>query len=278
MNRWIALCLGALLSLPALADLELPRVSPKAKVTQTVGLTDISINYSSPGVKGRTIWGALVPYDQVWRAGANDATQIIFSRDVTIAGTAVAAGSYGFYVIPGHSKWTLILNRDANAFGAFQYDKSKDVVRVEVQPQAIPLRERLAYLVTDFNDDAASISLEWEKVRVSLPVALQTDKQARANIKESVDEAWQPLSAAARYLLEKKEYATGLQYADKSIALTETWQNDWVKAQLLAATGKHREAIALAQKAQTLGQKTPDNFFAAEQVKKALADWKNNKS
>src|SRR5712692_11690500 len=163
------LCLA---SWPAAAQLQLPRPSPQAKVSQTVGLTEISVEYSSPTVKGRKIWGALVPFGEVWRTGANQATKVTFSKDVTVGDTAVPAGSYALFAIPDQKAWTLILNKNFNQNGAFAYKKELDVARVQVQPKAIAHRERLAYLVSDFTDDAASLDLVWAKVRGSPPIKL----------------------------------------------------------------------------------------------------------
>src|SRR5215469_14162509 len=266
-------------SLPASAQLQLPRPSPAAKVTQTVGLTEITVEYSSPSVKGRKIWGAVVPYGQVWRAGANQATKITFSKDVTVGSTSVPAGSYAFFVIPTANEWTLILNKDFNQNGTDKYKPELDAVRFTVQPKAIPHRERLAYLVADFTDDAASLDLEWEKLRASLPIKLGTQAQALANIKAATDGAWAPLNSAARYMLETvKDYDTGLQLVDKSIASKEHWFNLWTKAELLNAKGKRKEALTYAQKAKQLGEKTPQSFFLAEDVNKALKEWKGDKS
>ena len=109
------------------------RLSPKAEVMQTVGFTDVRIVYSRPGVKGRTIWGKLVPYDAVWRAGANEATKITFSTDVTIEGKKLKKGAYSFFAIPGKNDWTLIFNKVADQWGAFEYNESEDALRVKVK-------------------------------------------------------------------------------------------------------------------------------------------------
>jgi len=258
--------------------LELPRLSPNAKITQTVGLTDITVEYSSPGVKGRAVWGAVVPYGEVWRAGANSATKLTFSKDVTFGGTPLPAGSYAFFVIPAQTgNWTVVLNKDFNQPGAMNYKKELDVLRVEVKPEAIPLRERLAYLVTDFDNQQATLVLEWEKVRIAVPVVLGTEAQVAASLKAYEDGAWMPYNQAARFQLEqKKDFDAGLALIEKSLRIKEDWSNDWTKAQLLAAKGKFKDALPLAQKAQQLGEKAP-RFFAAEEVKKALAEWKTKK-
>ena len=256
------------------ADFETPRASPYAKTEQTVGLTDITIDYSSPGVKGRKVWGELVPYGQVWRTGANKATKITFSKDVVIGTTPVPAGSYAFFAVPTADAWTLILNKDFNQGGAFNYKKELDVARVDVKPEAITPRERLAYTVTDFNDDQANISLEWEKVRVSLPVKLGTEAQLSAAIKAVDGKDGEVDIMIANYYLGKKDNDDAVAWADKALKVKETWFGDWVKAQALAAKGKKKDALTLAQKAQTLGSKDEKNFFAQDNVKKALVDWK----
>ena len=255
-------------------QVELPRPSPFAKMVQTVGTTDITIDYSSPAVKGRKIWGGLVPYGEVWRAGANAATKITFSKDVVVDGKPVPAGSYAFFVIPSATKWTLILNKDANQSGAFGYKRETDLLRLDVKPQPIAPRERLAYLVSNFNDVTASIDLEWEKVRVSLPVKLHTDEQVATSVKGLLNGGWSPWAQAARYELEKKDYDSGLQLVEKSLALKETWLNTFVKAQLLAARGNYKEAYPLAQKAKELGDKEGQGFFMKVDVDAALKTWK----
>lgn len=262
----------------ARADLELPRPSPFAKVVQTVGLTDITVDYSSPGVKGRKIWGGVVPYNQMWRAGANNATKITFSRDVTFAGKPVPAGSYAFFVVPTKGAWTVILNKKADQNGVGRdYKESEDLLRVQLTPKAAPFRERLAYLVTDFTDDKASLDLEWEKLRLAIPIALQTSAQALANINNAIDNTWRTYANAARYMLEnKKDYDAGLKYVDQSLALKEDWFNVWIKAQLQAAKGDLKDARATGEHAYDLGKKS-QMFFLEGEIKKTLADWNKKK-
>ena len=269
----LSLCL---LAPAARADLDLPRPSPFAKVWQVVGLTEITVDYSSPGVKGRKIWGGLVPYDQMWRAGANTATKVTFSKDVTFADKKVPAGTYAFFVIPGKATWTVILNKKADQAGTGRdYKADQDLLRVQLKPKAAPFRERLAYLVTDFTDDKASLDLEWEKLRLSIPIGLATATQAAANIQNAVDNTWRTYANAARYMLEnKKDFDGGLKYIDQSLALKEEWFNLWIKAQLLAGKKNFKEAHALADRSFQLGQKDPPGFFAKDEVTKALAEWK----
>ncbi len=148
------------------------RISPKAKVEQVVGFTTVTIDYSRPGVKGREIWGGLVPYNVVWRAGANEATKIIFSNDVTINGKKLKAGSYGFFTIPTKDKWTIIFNRVADQWGAFEYNEEEDVLRLQVNPETKSecWQEWLAYTITKTSDKSAIVRLEWEKLKIPFTV------------------------------------------------------------------------------------------------------------
>ena len=151
------------------------RISPKAAVMQTVGFTNVTIDYSRPGVKGRTIWGGLVPYNVVWRAGANEATKITFTSDVKINGKKLKAGSYGFFTIPTTKNWTIIFNKVADQWGAFEYNDVEDALRVEVTPEKENncWQEWLAYSITKTSDNTAVVRLEWEKLKV--PFTIEVD-------------------------------------------------------------------------------------------------------
>jgi hypothetical protein len=150
------------------------RISPKALVEQTVGYTEVKIEYNRPGVKGRSIWGSLVPYNTVWRAGANEATKITFSTDVRIDGKQLKAGSYSFFAIPGQKTWTLIFNKVANQWGAFEYNDVEDALRIEVTPmQNNCWQEWLAYTINKTSDKKAVVMLEWEKLKVPFNVEVE---------------------------------------------------------------------------------------------------------
>jgi hypothetical protein len=153
------------------------RISPKALVKQTVGFTDVTIEYSRPGVKGRTIWGGLVPYDVVWRAGANEATKITFETDVKINGRKLKAGSYSFFAIPEKNNWTLIFNKVSDQWGAFEYNETEDALRINVEPEKGDefWQEWLAYSITKTSDNTAVIRLEWEKLKVPFAVEVETE-------------------------------------------------------------------------------------------------------
>ena len=155
------------------------RISPRAFLTQTIGLTDVTISYSRPGVKGRKIWGGLVPYKKVWRAGANEASKISFSTDVRIDGKKFPAGSYSFFIIPNENKdWTIIFNKVADQWGAFEYNEAEDFARFNVKPQPSNYQEWLTYTFSNIKVNAkgknsAEVNLNWDKIRV--PFTIETE-------------------------------------------------------------------------------------------------------
>jgi len=248
-------------------------------VEQHVGVTDFSVDYSSPGVKGRQIWGALVPYGDLWRAGANAATRLEASRDFSIGGTRVKAGKYALYVTPTAKTWTVHLNSNWNTGGTSGYDKKNDVATVELTPAAIPHRERLAYIFSDTTDDGTRLDLEWEKVRLSIPLTVDTKAHVLANIESSLAEAWRPHFAAARWYLEQgDDLNKALTYADTSIAIQPTWWNHWVKAQILGKLGRNAEAASFGEKTDALGKGDGiyENFYK-NSVLEAVQGWKSTK-
>lgn len=274
LTKLFTFAASALLSTTVLAA-DLPALSPAAKVTQTIGLTEVTVAYSSPAVRGRNVFGTIVPMDQVWRAGANRATKISFDKEVTFGTSTVPAGTYSLFMIPSKANWTVIINKDTSGDGAFGYKKEDDVARVEVKPESISNRERLAYGFANFTNDAGTLTMEWEKVRVSIPFKVSTEAQVAKALAEMQNDTWRPFNQAARYQLEqKKDFDAGLKFANLSLAQKEEWFNVWTKAQLLAAKGNYKEAYPLAQKAQQLGEKNPEGFFFSDEVKNALKDWK----
>ncbi len=171
----LAVLLSGILSVGSYCqEKEEVRISPKASVDQTVGFTEVTIEYGRPGVKARTIWGGLVPYNAVWRAGANEATKITFSTDVKIDGKKLKAGSYGFFAIPTEKTWTLIFNKVADQWGAFEYNDAEDALRIVVTPmQNNCWQEWLAYTINKTSDTKAVIMLEWEKLKVPFNVEVE---------------------------------------------------------------------------------------------------------
>ncbi len=178
----IALCavIGSFLGQDLCAEppkepkIEFPQASPSATVKERVGITDVEIEYSRPGVKDRKIFGGLVPFGEVWRTGANSATKITFGTSVNFGGTEVPAGSYALFTIPESGEWTVILNKAEGQWGSYAYDAKNDLVRVKVKPVALTeMVETMTLSLSDLRDDAATLNITWDKTRV--PIKLQTN-------------------------------------------------------------------------------------------------------
>jgi hypothetical protein len=254
-------------------EVDLPRDSPAARVFQQVGLTDIEVQYGSPAVKGRTIWGGVVPFDKRWAISPNQPPTIRFSRDVLVAGKPLAAGTYRLSAVPGKTEWSLAFERVAEN-GQRDSKDNADAFAVKVQPKAAPPREHLAFLFADFDNDKATLDLEWAKLRVSIPIVTNTTKQVLANI-DALDDMWRSYANAARFMLEtRKDFDAGLRYADRSLALKDDWYTHWIKAALLAAKHDYKSAVSEGERAYELGEKLGDGFALRPDLEKALADWR----
>jgi hypothetical protein len=254
---------------------DLPQVSPHARTEQRVGLTELAIDYSSPAVKGRKIWGELLPYDKLWRAGANQATKLVASKDFTFGGVAVKAGTYSLFITPGRPAWTVVLNTDTGA-SEQTHDAKNDIASIKIAPQALPaVRERLLWYFTDTSDDKTSLDLEWERVRIRIPIKVDTNAQVRASIDKVTDDAWRPHFASANWLFEHGDVDRALALVDKSIEIKSTWRNEWLRAQIDMTKGKKTEAKARAEHAMQLGtgDQTYETFFKAN-ITKTVAGWK----
>jgi hypothetical protein len=258
--------------------LEVPALSTKAKVEQRVGVTDFTVDYSSPAMRGRKIFGGLVPYDKVWRTGANASTKLTASRDFTFGDKAVPKGTYSVFSIPGPSSWTIVLNKKADV-GTDEYDAKEDAARVTVTSQSTPARERMTFIFSETTDDATRLDLEWDTLRVSVPIKVDTQGQVMAGIDTSLAEAWRPHYQAGRYIVESGGNAdTALGYLDTSIGIKSTWWNNWWRAQALAKKGRNADAIAAGEKTLQIGKgnETFEQFFKAD-VQKTVDTWKKGK-
>jgi hypothetical protein len=271
---------AAALALPAVAQtIEVPAPSTKAKVEQRVGITDFSVEYSSPAVRGRKIWGGLVPYDTPWRTGANASTKLTASRDFKFGGTTVPKGTYALLTIPGASSWVVILNKNLEG-GTDDYQAKDDVARATVKPEASDARERMTFLFSDTTDTASRLDLEWERLRVSVPIEVDTKAHVQASIDGTLGEAWRPHYTAGRYLYDSGgDLDTALQYLDRSIAIKATWWNNWWRAQVLAKKGRTSDAVAAGEATLQIGKGNEvfEQFFK-EDVQKAVDGWKKGKA
>lgn len=246
---------------------ELPQPSPKAIVEQRVGLTDITITYSRPGVKGRIIWGDLVPYDKIWRTGANKAVEFKVSDAIEVNGIKLDSGAYSLFTIPSKEEWTVIINKNTELWGADDYKDSEDMLRFKVKPQPVPPVERMLFTIDNVTDEGtADISLSWEKLKISFPVQADANAKAMKNIEKAIAEAkegeWRVYTKAADYCASTgKNIDRGLEWVNKALEIEDYWWSRWVKAELLAAKKDYKAAITNAQKAIELG----DAKYKAEQ-------------
>ncbi len=264
---------------PSLPPLRTPRISQGQSITQMVGLSEVNIYYHRPGVKGRTIWGpkgskALLPYGEIWRAGANEPTLFTFSDEVTIAGKKLRPGTYRLVTIPGESEWTVIFNSEVKNWGTV-YEQKYDTVRFTVKPQTGNHEEWLSFSFTDLTYNSATVALAWEKVRIPFKVEFNLLGKLQASVG-----TWGVLNGAARIALETKMYLKeAMGWIDRSLALDRNFFNLKTKAELLALDGKATEAIAAAEEGLKIIQprvaQLPD--FQRTQVtdlEKLVTEWK----
>lgn len=266
----------------AFAQLRLPQASPKAQVSQTIGLTQISLSYHTPGVKGREVWGKLVPYGKVWRSGANNATLITFSDSVKVNGKSLQAGTYSLFTLPeAEDKWWMIFNKDTTLWGTDGYKPEKDALRVLVTPQASPiLMENLQYSFTNIKTTTATLNLAWEKLVLPVTIEVEVFQKALSNIQEDLSKApnddWAIFAQAAHYLIQNNtRHELALAWINKSLQIKENFYNSWLKAQLLAQKDEYQEAVNLTRKAIKLGQNDIKNFsLLSQEMERSLNEWK----
>ncbi|HEY9712471.1 MAG TPA: DUF2911 domain-containing protein [Chroococcales cyanobacterium] len=248
--------------------LEFPAASPSCTIKQHVGLTDIEVDYSRPSVKGRDIFGGLVPYDKVWRTGANSATKIVFSTPVKLNGTEIPAGTYALMTIPGKDEWTVIINKGSEQWGSYKYDEKADVARVKVKP--LNLDRSIETFTIDFDDirdDAAKLKLAWDKTVVKVDLAVDYVDKLTADIEKEMasDDAKKPyFQAAAFYLNHGKDLEKAKKWIDAAVAERDVFYINYVKAQILAKLGDKPGAIAAAKHSMELAEKANDSGYVKQ--------------
>lgn len=275
----LLLAVLATAAIEAQAQLKLPRPSPKATVVQTVGTTDVTIIYGRPSVKDRTIYGDLVPYDQVWRTGANEATIISFSDAVKINDQPLATGRYSLHTLPGKEEWTIIFNRVADQWGSYSYDVKQDALRVRVRPETAPKMEQLTIAFPVVNYDSAQVAIHWDTLRVPFTVTVDADQNALAGARTAIAAAkpddWRtPLQAAAFAFERKLAPDEALAWVNKSIAVQEDYRNVSLKARIMQKRGDTAQARQLATRAITLGKAAKPQPADVSAMEKLLAELK----
>ncbi|HYS56362.1 MAG TPA: DUF2911 domain-containing protein [Thermoanaerobaculia bacterium] len=278
----VVIALLVAVSTMAQPALRLSEQSPAATVGQTIGITDVNITYHRPAVNKRMIFGGLVPYGVLWRAGANENSTIAFSTPVKVEGQTLPAGTYGLFMIPGASQWTVVFSKFSSDWGTYNYDPSEDAARVTVTPQTLTdNQERMAFGFDDLTNNSATAALRWEKLRVPFKIEVDVPATVRASIRSELrggkhwnSDAW---AAAARFEMRNGDVDTALKYADNALALGNTTTALRTKAAVLEKKGDKKAATELRDRAKQnyneaealniiafgfLGDKKPDEAIA----------------
>ncbi|MCB0627208.1 MAG: DUF2911 domain-containing protein [Saprospiraceae bacterium] len=275
----VTLCVLALTGMAVQAQIKTPAPSPVAKYSTTVGLTDIEIEYSRPGVKDRTIFAAdgLVPFGQMWRTGANASTKISFSDDVMVEGQKLAAGKYALYTVPGADKWDVIFYKDLSQWGVPQeYKQDQEALRVTVKPQKMNhLVETLLINIGNVRNNSAELELIWENTLVEVKLEMEVDKPVMSSIERTLagPTSRDYYQAATYYHESGKDLNQALEYIQKANKMDPRFWQLRREALILADMKKYPEAIATAEKSKAMAQ-SEGNMDYVRMNEKSIAEWK----
>ncbi|MDZ4836596.1 MAG: DUF2911 domain-containing protein [Candidatus Melainabacteria bacterium] len=265
---FLSIGLGLMLGSGALAEtpkVEFPSASPSATLKQRVGLTDIEITYSRPGVKDREIFGGMVPYGQVWRTGANAATKVVFSTPVKLNGNEIPAGTYALMTVPGKDEWTIIVNKGSDQWGTYKYDEKSDLVRFKTKVKT--LDKPLETFTIDFNeirDDSSNLNLAWEKTCVPIKLEVDYSDKLISQIEAAMasDDAKKPyFQSAMFYYNHGKDLEKANKWVDAAIAEREAHYIVYLKAEILEKLGDKKGAMAAANRSIELANKANDTGY-----------------
>ena len=237
--------------------LKVPLISQRAVVTQRIGITDVTVTYHRPLVNNRQLWGKVVPYGKVWRAGANENTTIEFTDPVSIEGQSLPKGVYGLHMIPGENEWTVIFSKTATAWGSFSYNEGEDALRVKVKSQPGDFHEALTYDFDEVKPESALVTLRWDKVALPFKVGVNVNEITTKSLPDQLrgwpGYTWDAWDDAATYLLENKgDLHEALKYEDKSLQIEERYDNLLTKSRIEDALGQKEAATVTRNKAITM--------------------------
>ncbi len=272
----LLVAMSAFAQQPAAPQVAYPRPSQHASLTQTIGTTDMTIVYSRPGVKGRVIWGGLVPYDKVWRTGANEATKISFSDDVTINGQPLPKGTYSLHTIPGRDAWTVIFNKVADQWGSFKYDQAQDALRVTAKPHPDEFNEWMTFSIPKLSTDSATVELKWERLAVPFMVNTNTTQKTIAAARTAVAAAaandYRTPLRAASFAFDAGDLSDAQAWSDQALKANENIQTLWLKARLLQKHGQIADALRTGE--QALAKAGPNDAELAGEIRAQLDAWR----
>ncbi len=279
MKKLLLIACAFVLSFSINAQIETPQPSPSAKMEQVVGLTDVSIEYSRPAMRGRTIYGDLVPYDKMWRTGANANTKITFGDDVVIDGTTLKAGTYAIFTKPGMESWEVIFYSDATNWGTpKEWDDAKVAARATAKVYAMEYDvESFTISIGDLTNNSAVIAFLWEKAYVPVKFEVPTDTKASASIEKAMagPSAGDYFSAAVYYLNEGKDMNKAKMWIDKATDMTQDKPRFWYlrqKSLIYAKMGDKKSAIKAAKKSLSLSEDA-GNADYVKMNKDSLKEW-----
>ncbi len=264
------------------AQLILPQTSPKGSLSQIVGITEIKMEYHKPSVKGRVIWGNVVPYDSLWRTGANEATTISFSNDVSIEGHALKKGKYALYTIPGRNEWTIIFNNKKDMDGFYSYTKELDVLSLKVKPIDNNFMETLLFHINDITLESCTINLDWEKIRIPIKIKMDNDTKIMTYLKDMIhsepDDAALYKSGAEYTLMSGLHMETGVQWAEMAINYKPDFENYKLRATLRNKLGNKEGALEDYTKALELAKDNKNYSSIKAKLEKSISELKENKT
>ncbi len=262
------------------AQITLPQPSPTIAVTQNVGLSKIELSYSRPGMKERSVFGGLVPYGELWRTGANQATKFTFSDDVIIEGTEVPAGQYALFSIPGKDEWTVIFNKNVQQSGVASYEENLDAVRFTVPANTVDYtRESFTIDFTNFRNDGVTVLIGWENTEVTFDITVPYKEKVEASIEATLNPEVNPFDyyqAAMYYLDQGENLETALSYVDKALESYGSRNVYWMhhqRANILAALGRYKEAIKVAEKSMELAEEAGNPDYVRLNTN-SISKWK----
>lgn len=284
MKHILTLFTAAVMALQINAQ-DLPKPSPLAKVSQTVGLTEITVEYSRPGIKGREIWGELVPYEELWRAGANKATKLTVSNRIMINGMELPAGEYSIFMLPRNdAPFEVRINRETELWGTSDYKDEMEILRFDADMRESQcINERMEFRFVQVDISTAELVLDWAGKQIVMMIEADPSEQVMENITVALEEAeedekWRVYRNAAGYAKDVNLTKQGLMWIDKSLELKETWYGYWLKGSLLAQSKKYQAAIEAASKAISLGKKeaqdSENGFSYEERINADIKAWK----
>jgi hypothetical protein len=283
--------LFVLLLIPVLSSAQVPGLttpdaSPAATATQVIGLTEMAVSYHRPAVNGRKVWGGIVPYDQVWRAGANENTTVSFSTPVTVNGTKLAAGTYGLHMIPTTGNWTVIFSNESGAWGSFSYDQKEDAARVTAKPEAADFQERLGFSFDDPARDSVVLAMRWEKLRVPIEIKIDVARTVLDNYMAQLRGlprfGWQAWNQAANWAGQNDiDLDAAMGWVDRSIGMNRNFANLRTKALILSKKGNETEAAKLRDEAFAIATEAELNNFGyqligQQKIDEAIAIFERN--